>query len=118
MYNKYECNMCMNSLYSLKDFQRLCDKLKKNNNKIEKENAELRKKEICLKSEIENLNSSYANEVSKYLYTCNNINNTSLNYFVLFFWKYIILNKKIVLKVKIKFTNRLNYEFACKSFYF
>lgn len=69
--------MRVHTLFSLEDFQRLCDKLKKNNNKIEKENAELRKKEMCFKSEIENLNSSYENEVSKYLCTCHKINNTS-----------------------------------------
>ncbi|KAF0766335.1 interaptin-like [Aphis craccivora] len=47
---------------SLEDVHRLCDKLKKKNIKIEKENNELRKNEISLQSEIENLSLSYENE--------------------------------------------------------
>lgn len=35
--------------------------------KIEKENTELRKKEINLKSDFENMNISYENEVSKFV---------------------------------------------------
>lgn len=35
--------------------------------KIDKENTELRKKEIDLKSDIENMNISFENEVSKYV---------------------------------------------------
>lgn len=52
-------------LFSLEDVHRLCDKLKKKNIKIDKENTELRKKEISLKSEIEKLSISYENEVSR-----------------------------------------------------
>ncbi|KAE9524273.1 hypothetical protein AGLY_015312 [Aphis glycines] len=47
---------------NLEDVHRLCDKLKKKNIKIEKENTELRKNEISLQSEIENLSLSYENE--------------------------------------------------------
>ncbi|XP_022173956.1 girdin-like [Myzus persicae] len=47
---------------NLEDVHRLCDKLKKKNIKIDKENTELRKKEISLKSEIEKLSISYENE--------------------------------------------------------
>ncbi|CAI6371664.1 unnamed protein product [Macrosiphum euphorbiae] len=47
---------------NLEDVQRLCDKLKKKNIKIGKENTELRKKEMNLTSEIEELSISYENE--------------------------------------------------------
>ncbi|XP_060844421.1 girdin-like [Rhopalosiphum padi] len=47
---------------NLEDVHRLCDKLKKKNNKFDKENSELRKNEISLKSEIEKLSISFENE--------------------------------------------------------
>jgi len=49
----------------LEDVQRLCDKLKKKYIKISKENTELRKKEMDLTTEMEELSISYENEVSK-----------------------------------------------------
>ncbi|XP_025203403.1 polyamine-modulated factor 1-binding protein 1-like isoform X3 [Melanaphis sacchari] len=47
---------------NLEDVHRLCDKLKKKNIKIDKENTELRKNEINLKLEIEKLSMNYENE--------------------------------------------------------
>ncbi|XP_008178852.1 protein PFC0760c [Acyrthosiphon pisum] len=47
---------------NLEDVQRLCDKLKKKNIKIVNENTELRKKEMNLTSEIEELSISYEKE--------------------------------------------------------
>lgn len=54
--------------FSLEDVHRLCEKLKKKNIKIDKENTELRKREISLQSDIEELSISYENEVSNLLY--------------------------------------------------
>lgn len=59
------------------DVQRLCDKLKKKYLKIDKENNELRKKEISLKSDIEELTISFDNEVSKLLCSVNYISSSS-----------------------------------------
>lgn len=54
-------------LYSLEYVHQICDELKKKTTKMDKENTELRKQEIDLKLDIENMNKSFENEVSKYL---------------------------------------------------
>lgn len=63
--NKFNNSHIIYLLFSLEDVQRLCDKLKKKNIKISKENTELKKTEMILTSEIEELSISYENEVSK-----------------------------------------------------
>lgn len=60
-------------LFSLDYVQHMCDELKTDNFEIDKENNELRKREMDLRIDVENLSMSRENEVSKYLAN-NNIN--------------------------------------------